>query len=187
MTEELKMVFTSANEHMEHSVEHLKKELQSIRAGKANPSMLDGVKVDYYGTETPLSQIANINTPDGRTISIQPWEKTILDDVATAITYANLGLNPQNNGEMIIISVPPLTEERRTELCKKARAEGENAKVSLRNVRKDAMDEIKNLEKNGLSEDMAKTAEAKVEGIVKQFSDQVDGIITYKEKDIMSV
>ena len=187
MTEELNTVFAVANEHLAKSIEHLRTELQNIRAGKACPSMLESVKIDYYGTETPLSQVANINTPDGRTISVQPWEKNLLDDVATAITYANLGLNPQNNGEMIIISVPPLTEERRTDLCKKARAEGEKAKVSLRNVRKDAMDEIKNMEKNGLGEDMAKTAEAKVEGVVKTYSEQIDKIITVKEADIMVV
>ena len=187
MTEELNILFDSTKEQMEKSLEHLRKELQSIRAGKANPSMLDSVKLDYYGTETPLSQVANINTPDGRTLSVQPWEKALLDDVATAITYANLGLNPQNNGEMIIISVPPLTEERRQELCKKCRAEGENAKVSVRNVRKEAMDEIKGMQKDGLSEDMAKTAESKVEEIVKAYAEQIDKIITVKEADIMSV
>ncbi|MEM7160866.1 MAG: ribosome recycling factor [Bacteroidota bacterium] len=187
MTEELNIVFSDANEQMSKSIDHFQKELQSIRAGKANPSMLDSVKLDYYGSETPLSQVANINTPDARTISVQPWEKNLLEDVATAITYANLGLNPQNNGEMIIISVPPLTEERRQDLCKKCRAEGENAKVSVRNVRKDAMDQIKGLQKDGLSEDMAKTAEGKVEGIVKNFTEQIDKIISAKEADIMSV
>ncbi len=187
MTEELNIVFGSAQEQMGKSIDHLNKELQSIRAGKANPSMLDSVKLDYYGTETALSQVANINTPDGRTISVQPWEKSLLDDVATAITYANLGLNPQNNGEMIIISVPPLTEERRQDLCKKCRAEGENAKVSVRNIRKEAMDQIKTLQKDGLSEDMAKTAEGKVEGIVKGFIEKIDKVISVKESDIMSV
>ncbi|NND77337.1 MAG: ribosome recycling factor [Flavobacteriales bacterium] len=187
MTEELNKIFTTTGDHMDKSIEHLTLELRNIRAGKANPSMLDSVKIDYYGTETPLSQVANINTPDARTLSVQPWEKNLLDDVATAITYANLGLNPQNNGEMIIITVPVLTEERRIELCKKARAEGENAKVSIRNVRKEAMDEIKTLQKNGMGEDMAKTAESKVEGIVKSYGEKIDSIISFKEKDIMSV
>lgn len=187
MTEELNLLFSHSKEMMDRSIEHLKHELRSIRAGKATPSMLDSVKVDYYGTETPLNQIANINTPDPRTLSVQPWEKTLLDDVANAITYANLGLNPQNNGEMIIISVPALTEERRAELCKKARSEGENAKISLRNARKEAIDEIKKLQKDGLSEDMAKTAEAKVQTIVNGYGDTVDQIISAKEEDIMSV
>lgn len=187
MTEELKALFSHSKEMMDKSIDHLNNELRSIRAGKATPSMLDSVKLDYYGTETPLNQIANINTPDPRTLSVQPWEKTLLDDVANAITYANLGLNPQNNGEMIIISVPALTEERRADLCKKARSEGENAKISLRNARKEAIDEIKKLQKDGLSEDMAKTAEAKVQSIVNDYGETVDKIITAKEADIMNV
>ena len=159
----------------------------NIRAGKASPSMLNSVKLDYYGSETLLSQVANINTTDGRTLVIQPWEKTILDDIAQAITYANLGLNPQNNGEMIIITVPALTEERRKELSKKAHSEGENAKVSIRTARKEAMDKIKQMEKDGLSEDMSKTAQAKIQAMVDEQSKKVDALITAKERDIMTV
>jgi ribosome recycling factor len=187
MTEELEMVFMEAKEQMQQAYEHLEKELANIRAGKASPAMLSGVRVDYYGTETPLSQVANVNTTDGRTLVIQAWEKNMLEPICTAITYANLGLNPQNNGEVIIISVPMLTEERRKDLSKKAHSEGENAKVSVRNARKDAMDEIKKLEKDGLSEDTAKTAQGTVQGIVDMFNDRVDKLIIIKEKDIMTV
>jgi ribosome recycling factor len=187
MTEELNFILDSTREGMAKSVEHLIKELSSIRAGRATPSMLNSVKLDYYGTETPLSQVANINTPDPRTISIQPWEKTLLQDIAQAITYANLGLNPQNNGEMIIISVPALTEERRKDLTKKAHAEGEKAKVSVRTGRKDAMDEIKKLEKDGLSEDMSKSTQGDIQKIVDEFTAKINQIIEVKEKDIMTV
>lgn len=187
MNEELDMVFAIAKEKMEQSYEHLGKELTNIRAGKASPSMLSSVKVDYYGSETPLSQVANVNTTDGRTLVVQPWEKSLLEDICTAITYANLGLNPQNNGEMIIISVPALTEERRRDLSKKAHAEGEDAKVSIRSARKDAMDEIKKLEKDGMSEDMAKTAQDEVQSIVDAYTAKIDKLIEAKEKDIMTV
>ncbi|MCL4144768.1 UNVERIFIED_CONTAM: hypothetical protein GTU68_058160 [Idotea baltica] len=149
--------------------------------------MLNSVKVEYYGNETPLSQVANVNTTDARTIVVQPWEKGILDDVSRAIEYANLGLNPQNNGEVIIISVPVLTEERRKDLSKKAHAEGETAKVSVRNARKDAMDEIKRLEKEGLSEDISKSAQADVQEIVNAYGAKIDTLIDLKEKDIMTV
>ncbi len=187
MNEELEMVFAIARENMEQSFEHLVKGLTNIRAGKASPSMLNGVKLEYYGSETPLSQVANVNTTDGRTLIVQPWEKSLLEDICTAITYANLGLNPQNNGEMIIISVPVLTEERRKDLSKKAHSEGEHAKVSIRSARKDAMDEIKNLEKDGLSEDLAKTAQDEVQGIVDGYAAKVDRLIEAKERDIMTV
>ncbi|MFT4660226.1 MAG: ribosome recycling factor [Patiriisocius sp.] len=187
MTEEINLILDMTKENMDSSMTHLDKELRSIRAGKANPSMLETVKVDYYGTATPLSQVANVNTPDGRTLSIQPWEKSILEEIEKAIINSNLGLNPQNNGEMIIISVPPLTEERRKDLSKKAKAETETARISIRNARKEAIDAIKKLEKDGLSEDMAKTAEAKVQDIVNRYSSKVDDVITAKEKDIMTV
>jgi len=176
-----------AKEGMELAYDHLGKELANIRAGKASPAMLNGVRVDYYGTETPLSQVANVNTTDGRTLVIQPWEKAMLEPICKAITYANLGLNPQNNGELIIISVPALTEERRKDLSRKAHAEGETAKVSLRNSRKEAMDEIKKMEKDGLSEDIAKTAQAQVQGIVDAFTEKVDKLIAAKERDILTV
>jgi ribosome recycling factor len=187
MNEELNMVFDMARESMEQSLAHLASELTNIRAGKASPSMLNSVKVEYYGSETPLSQVANVNSTDARTLIVQPWEKALLEDISRAIEYANLGLNPQNNGEVIIISVPVLTEERRKELSKKAHAEGEKAKVSVRNARKDAMDEIKQMEKDGLSEDMSKSAQASVQEIVDAFAVKIDTLIEAKEKDIMTV
>ena len=187
MNEELNMVFAMARESMEATYEHLGHELTKIRAGKASPSMLSSVKVDYYGTETPLNQVANINTNDARTLVVQPWEKALLDDITQAITYANLGLNPQNNGEMIIISVPVLTEERRKDLSKQVHAEGESAKVSIRSARKDAMDEIKKMEKDGLSEDLSKDAQDRVQGIVNGFNEKIDKLVEAKEADIMTV
>ena len=187
MNEELNMVFDMARESMEHSLSHLHTELSNIRAGKASPSMLNSVKVDYYGSDTPLSQVANVNTTDARTLIVQPWEKGMLEEISRAIEYANLGLNPQNNGEVIIISVPVLTEERRKDLSKKAHAEGETAKISLRNSRKDAMDEIKRMEKDGLSEDMSKSAQGQVQTIVDGFGVKIDELIDLKEKDIMTV
>ena len=187
MNEEVQMALEEARSGMNKSVEHLIQELKKIRAGKANPSMLDGVMVEYYGSPTPLNQVANVNTLDARTLSVQPWEKSILDEIETAIINANLGLNPQNNGEMIMINVPVLTEERRIDLTKKAKAEGENAKVSIRNVRKDANDFIKEAEKEGMSEDMAKTAEGKVQDLTNQFNSRIDEIIAAKEKDIMTL
>lgn len=187
MNEELDMVYSLARESMDQSYTHLEQELVNIRAGKASPSMLSTVKVDYYGTETPLSQVANVNTTDARTLIVQPWEKSLLDDISQAIAYANLGLNPQNNGEVIIISVPVLTEERRKELSKRAHAEGETAKVSIRNARKTAMDEIKRMEKDGLSEDMSKAAQSNVQEIVDAYSVKVDKLVEAKEQDIMTV
>ncbi len=187
MNEELDMIFSIAREKMEHSYEHLEQELINIRAGKASPSMLSSVKVEYYGTETPLSQVANVNTTDARTLVVQPWEKALLDDISQAIAYANLGLNPQNNGEVIIISVPVLTEDRRKELSKRAHAEGEKAKVSIRNARKDAMDDIKKMEKDGMSEDVSKSAQGEVQEIVDSYSAKVDKLVEAKEADIMTV
>jgi ribosome recycling factor len=187
MNEELNMVFDMARESMEQSLSHLYTELSNIRAGKASPSMLNSVKVDYYGSDTPLSQVANVNTTDARTLIVQPWEKAMLEEISRAIEYANLGLNPQNNGEVIIISVPVLTEERRKDLSKKAHAEGETAKISVRNSRKDAMDEIKRMEKDGLSEDMSKSAQSQVQSIVDGFGVKIDELIDLKEKDIMTV
>ena len=187
MTEEITMALDEAKEGMEGTLVHLANSLQKIRAGKATPSMLDSVRVDYYGSPTPLSQVANVNTLDGRTISVQPWEKPMLEEIAKGIMNANLGLNPQNNGELIMINVPALTEERRRDLVKSAKAEGENAKVSIRNVRKSANDFIKGLEKDGLGEDMAKGAESKVQELTNSYSTKVDELVTAKEKDIMTV
>lgn len=187
MTEEIQMGLDEAKEQMNHAISHLSSELTKIRAGKANPSMLDSVSVDYYGSQTPLSQVANVNTIDARTITVQPWEKAMLDEIARGIINSNLGLNPQNNGEVILINVPALTEERRRDLVKRAKAEGEHAKVSIRNQRKEANDFIKGLKDDGLSEDMAKRAEEEVQKIVDLYSKKVDELIDAKEKDIMTV
>ncbi|MAX79214.1 MAG: ribosome recycling factor [Crocinitomicaceae bacterium] len=187
MNEELDLIFQEATDQMDAAISHLKDELAKIRAGKASPAMLGGVMVEYYGAMTPLSQVSNINTPDARTISVQPWEKSILQDIERAIINSNLGLNPQNNGEMIMINIPPLTEERRLGLVKQSKAEGENAKVSIRNARKDANDEIKKLKNDGLPEDAQKDAEEEVQSLTNKYSTKVDDIVAAKEKDIMTV
>lgn len=187
MDEEIELIMEEAREAMGKSLEYLAEELLKIRAGRANPAMLDSVMVDYYGSMTPLSQTANVNTPDARTITVQPWEKKMLETIEKAITYANLGLNPQNNGEQIIISVPPLTEERRRDLVKRARAEAEHAKVGIRNARKEANDEIKRLQKEGLSEDRVKVLEQEIQELTDAKVKQTDLEVDRKEKDIMTV
>jgi ribosome recycling factor len=187
MTEELQMIFDEATEKMENALTRLSSELAKIRAGKASPAMLSGVMVEYYGSVTPLSQVANVNTPDAKTITIQPWEKSLLQDIEKAIFDANLGLTPQNNGESIIINVPPVTEERRLELVKRAKAEGEYAKVSIRNARREANDNIKAEQKEGLAEDMAKDAEAKTQDLTNSYSTKVDDLLSEKEKTIMAI
>ncbi|MFN3917175.1 MAG: ribosome recycling factor [Flavobacteriales bacterium] len=187
MTEEVQMIIAEAEDGMKQAINHLESELLRVRAGKATPSMLDGVRVDYYGSQTPLSQVANINTMDARTITVQPWEKSMLDEIAKGITYANLGLNPQNNGEVILINVPPLTEERRKDLVKKAKAEGEVAKVGVRNRRKEANDMLKALKNDGLSEDVIKDAEQKVQNLTDKYTSKIDELVDLKEKDIMTV
>lgn len=176
-----------AKESMASSIEHLKKGLGKIRAGRAHASMLDGVMVEYYGANTPLNQVSNINTPDARTISIQPWEKAMLEPIEKAIMNANLGLNPQNNGELVMINIPALTEERRKSLVKQTRAEGEDAKVSIRNARKEANDEIKRLKAEAISDDLAKDAEDRVQKLTDQYTNRVDELLEVKEKDIMTV
>ena len=185
--EEAKICLEETKEMMLMSIDHLDKELMKIRAGKATPQMLDSVFVDYYGTNTPLTQIANINTPDARTIVIQPWEKSMLNPIDKAITAANLGFNPQNDGEVIRVSVPPLTEERRRDLVKKAKTEAENARIAIRNLRRDANDEAKKLEKNGLAEDMRKKLEADIQSATNEAIAKVDKVFEAKEKDIMTV
>lgn len=184
MNEELQFILDSAKESMQSAVSHLENELLNIRAGKANPVMLKSVMVDYYGAPTPLSQVANVNTPDGRTLTIQPWEKSLLAEIEKGIMIANLGFNPMNNGESIIINVPPLTEERRKELAKMAKAETENAKVSVRNARKDANQEIK---KTDASEDEQKNCEIDVQEATNGFIQKIDTILVAKEKEIMTV
>lgn len=187
MTEEINMIIDICKEQMEQAMEHLDTELTKIRAGRANPSMLDSVYVDYYGTNTPIAQVANINTPDGKTISIQPWEKNMLEPIERAIINSNLGLAPQNNGEMIIISIPALTEERRLDLVRTAKAEGEHAKVGLRGARHKALDGVKAEKSNGLSEDLAHDAEAAVDKVTHDFQEKIDALIAAKEADIMKV
>jgi ribosome recycling factor len=178
------LIVKAADESMQFSIEHLEKELVNIRAGKANPVMLKGVTIDYYGTPTPLSQVSSINTPDGRTITVQPWEKHLLAEIEKGILNANLGFNPMNNGESIIINVPPLTEERRIELVKLAKTETENAKVSIRNARKDANHDIK---KSESSEDLQKNAEIDVQELTDNYIIKVDSIFLSKEKEILTV
>ncbi len=184
MDEEMKFIVDSAEERMLLAVEHLNKEMLNIRAGKANPIMLSGIKVDYYGTPTPISQVANINSPDGRTLSVQPWEKSMLMEIEKAILVANLGFNPMNNGESIIINIPVLTEERRKELVKLAKAEVENAKISIRTSRKDANTEIK---KSEASEDLQKNFEIDIQNITDKYISKADETFSLKEKEILTV
>jgi ribosome recycling factor len=169
---------------MDAALKHLEKQLVNIRAGKASPAMLGSVMVDYYGSQTPLGQVANVNTPDGRTITVQPWEKSMLHEIERSIMIANLGFNPMNNGDTIIINVPPLTEERRRELAKQAKAETEDAKVGIRSARKDANNEIK---KSEVSEDLQKNAEIDVQSLTDVYVKKIDHILDVKEKEIMTV
>lgn len=183
--EEIDIILESTEDQMKASIEHLEKELLKIRAGRANPSMLEGVKVDYYGSITPINQVANINTPDARTLSIQPWEKSMIPEIEKAILNSDLGLNPQNNGEQIMINIPPLTEERRKDLVKRTRKEGEEAKISIRSARKEANDEIKAID--GLPEDLQKDGEESVQELTNKYTNRVDKILDAKEEDIMKV
>ena len=185
MNEELHLIFNIAKESMSNAITHLEKKLMNIRAGKANPNMLSSVTVEYYGSNTPLSQVANINTPDGRTIIIQPWEKSILPEVEKGIEIANLGFNPMNNGETIIITVPALTEERREELAKQAKAETEEAKVAIRNARKEANNEVKKT--SDKSEDLKKNSELDIQEITDNYIEKVDKIFELKQKEIMTL
>ncbi len=187
MDEEVQMLLDITMEKMEHAIKHLETELSRIRAGKANTHILDGIKVDYYGSLTPLSQVSNISTPDARTIAIQPWEKPLIDTIEKAIMAANIGLTPANNGELIRINVPPLTEERRVSLVKQVKHEGEIAKVSIRNARREANEETKTLQKDGLPEDVAKKTEAEVQKMTDEFSARADKEVELKEKDIMTI
>ncbi len=185
--EEIDFIIDETKEAMSNSVGHLEKTFLNIRAGKASPQMLGGVFVDYYGSQTPLSQVANVNVPDARTITVTPWEKSMLQPIEKAIMLANLGFNPMNNGDNIIISVPPLTEERRKELVKQAKAEAEDAKVGVRNHRKDANSEIKKLEKDGASEDLCKKAEEDIQKLTDTYIKKIDEHLAIKEAEIMKV
>jgi len=184
MNEELEIVLEGAKEAMEKSVDYLKKQLLNIRAGKANPSMLASVTVEYYGAPTPLNQVSNVNTPDARTIIVQPFEKSIIQEIEKGIMNADLGFNPMNNGESVIINVPPLTEERRMQLSKQAKAETEDAKVSVRNDRRNALHELKDID---LSEDEVKNAEDDIQELTNTYIKLIDEIYTAKDKEIMTV
>jgi ribosome recycling factor len=187
LNEEAQFVLDHCTEKMELTIQHLEKELLHIRAGKSNPAMVDLVNVDYYGSLVPLSQVANISTPDPRTIAIQPWEKKMIPVIEKAIMAANLGFNPDNNGEIIRINIPPLTEERRKNLVKQANKEGENAKVSIRTARKESNEALKKLMKSGLPEDMGKFAEEKVQKFTDEFVKKIDILVAAKEKDILTI
>lgn len=185
MNEDIQFIIDATKEAMDAAMKHLEKQLLNIRAGKASPSMLGSVMVDYYGTQTPLNQVANVNTPDGRTISVQPWEKSMIQEIERGIMLANLGFNPMNNGESVIINVPPLTEERRRELAKQAKAETEDAKVGVRNARKDANNDIKKVD--DISEDQQKNAETDIQDLTNNYIKRIDDIFANKEREIMTV
>jgi ribosome recycling factor len=187
MTEESVLCLEMAGESMNNALNHLDKEFAKIRAGKSSPAMLDGVKVDNYGTLAPINQVASINTPDARLITIQPWDKNMLVAIEKAIMAANLGFNPQNDGIIIRVAVPPLTEERRRDLVKRAKTEAENARVAVRNIRRNANDEAKSLEKEGVSEDEVKLLQTKIQELTDSIIAKVDKLLEAKEKDIMTV
>lgn len=187
MNEELDLIYDMLKEQLNKSIEHLHSEFSKLRAGKAMPSMLDAIQVEYYGSSVPLSQVANVNTPDARTLLIKPWEKGMLEEIEKAIMNSNIGLNPQNDGESVFINVPVLTEERRQQLVKQAKSACENARIGLRSARKDANEEVKNLEKDGLSEDQARNAEKVVQQDIDTFSAKIDDLFEKKTKEIMTV
>lgn len=187
MDELVKMVLDDTRAKMDKSIQHLENELSKIRAGKATPRIVDGIMVEYYGVMTPLSQVSNIGTPDVKTVAIQPWEKNMIAPIEKAIMQANIGITPENNGEIIRLNIPPLTEERRKNLVKQVKHEGEDTKVGIRNARRDANDELKQLEKDGLPEDEEKNGENEVQKLTDEYIEKVDKIIEAKENDIMTV
>jgi ribosome recycling factor len=185
--EDVSITMELAEDSMKKAISHLEAELTKVRAGKANPQMLDGIVVDYYGSPTPINQVGNISVMDARTITIQPWEKNMLQPIERAIIASNIGVNPQNDGNIIRLFLPPLTEERRRDLVKKALAEGEHTKVAIRNIRRDAIETIKKAQKTGLSEDAAKDAENDIQSITDRYIAAVEKHLASKEKDIMAV
>lgn len=187
MSEDVQLVLEMTEERMKKALDYLELELNRIRAGKANPHLVDGITVDYYGTITPINQVANISTPDAKTIAIQPWEKNMIGPIEKAILTSNLGITPVNNGEIIRINIPALTEERRRDLVKLVKHEGENAKVSIRNARRDANEEIKQLHKDGLPEDEKKRAEEEIQKLTTDYSGKTDKLIEGKEAEVMTV
>jgi ribosome recycling factor len=187
MSEDLSLTLELAEDSMQKAINHLETELVKIRAGKANPQMLDGIMIDYYGSPTPINQVGNISVLDARTLSIQPWEKNMLQAIERGIIAANIGINPQNDGNTIRLFLPPLTEERRRELVKRCQGEGEHTKVSIRNIRRETIEGIKKLQKNGLSEDAAKDAETEAQELTNKYIAFVDKHLASKEKEIMSI
>ncbi|MBA3673768.1 MAG: ribosome recycling factor [Chitinophagaceae bacterium] len=187
MTDDLSLILEEGKESMTKAINHLEAELVKIRAGKASPAMLNGIVVDYYGTPTPIDQVGNISAMDARTISIQPWEKNMLQPIERAIIAANIGINPQNDGNIIRLFLPPLTEERRREMVKRSNGEGEQAKVAVRSIRREAIEQIKKLQKDGLSEDQAKDSETEIQEMTDKFITLVEKHLVAKEKEIMSV
>ena len=187
MNDEIEFTLDEANEGMNLALQHLEKELQKLRAGKASAQMLDGVRIDYYGVSTPIDQTANISTPDARQIIVQPWDKSVLGLIDKAIQAANLGFNPKNEGEILRITVPPLTEERRRDLVKKAKTEAENGKISIRNIRRLANETAKKLKKDGVPEDEIDKLEVDIQKVTDEYIAKVDKIFDIKEKDIMTV
>ncbi len=185
--EEIQMFLDDAKESMEKALSHLQLELQKIRAGRATPGMLEGLTVDYYGSQSPLSQVASVTAPDAKTILIKPWEKGLLSVIEKAIKEANLGFNPQNDGEVVRINVPPLTEERRRDLVKQTKNEGESCRVRVRTIRKETNEELKKLQKEGASEDAVKDAEAKVQKLTDIFVGKIDEVLSKKDAEIMTV
>jgi ribosome recycling factor len=187
MSEELEMYIMDATSTMEKAISHLEAELVKLRAGRANPQMFDGLTVDYYGAPTPVAQVANITVADARTLTIQPWERNMLQAIERSIIAANLGVTPQNDGMIIRIFLPPLTEERRREIVKRVQGEGEHSKVAIRNIRRDAIEQVKKMQKNGLSEDTAADAEKEIQDLTNKFIALVDKTLAAKEKEVMSV
>ena len=187
MTEDISSIISGTEDLMKKAISHLEAELIKIRAGKANPQMLDNLVVDYYGSPMPINQVANVSVMDARTLTIQPWEKNMLQPIERAIINGNIGVTPQNDGVIIRLFLPPLTEERRKELVKKCQAEGEHSKIAVRNIRRDAIESIKKLQKNGLSEDAAKDSEAEIQQVTDKFISLIDKHLVSKEKEIMAV
>lgn len=187
MSDELNEILADATKSMNKAIDHLEAELVKIRAGKAQPTMLDGIMADYYGNPTPINQIANISVMDARTLSVQPWEKNMLQNIERAIIAANIGINPQNDGNIIRLFLPPLTEERRKELVKRSNSEGENGKISIRNIRRDAIEHVKKLQKDGLSEDQCKDAEKETQDMTDKYISIIEKHLSAKEKEIMAI
>ncbi|MBS1918974.1 MAG: ribosome recycling factor [Bacteroidetes bacterium] len=187
MPEDISAIAVTADENMKKAIGHLETELTKIRAGKANPQMIDGIMVDYYGSSMSISQVANVSVMDARTLSIQPWEKNMLQPIEKAILAANIGITPQNDGNLVRLFLPPLTEERRKDLVKRCHTEAEQSRIAIRNIRRDAIEQIKKMEKNGLSKDVAKDAENNVQQITDKYISTIEKHLTAKEKEIMSV